>query len=190
MVIDEESVKKARFTIGLITINVLVYFIINLGFGEAYVLQFSQINIRVYQGEIWRLFTAMFLHASLLHLFSNMIFLFLFGVGIESNYSKWEYLMIYFISGIVGNILSLFLLNLNAISLGASGYIFGLIGAAIMSYIRFDKSALLFGLIYLLFFLSMSTGENINIISHLGGGFIGLLLGYLINKNKNIENIY
>jgi len=190
MVINEESIKKARITIGLITINVLAYFIINIGFGEAYVLLFSQINIKVYQGEIWRLFTAMFLHASPLHIFSNMVFLFLFGVGVESNYSKWEYLMIYFISGIVGNILSLFLLPLNVASLGASGCIFGLIGAAIMSFIKFDKSAILFGLMYLFFFLSQSIGENINFISHLAGGLGGLLIGYLINKNKNIENDY
>ncbi len=190
LVIDEESIKKARITLVLITINVMAYFIINVGLGQDYVILLSQINVNVYEGEVYRLFTAMFLHADLLHLFNNMIFLFLFGVGIESNYRRIEYIVIYFMSGFIGNLFSLFLLPLNVISLGASGCVFGLIGAAIMSYIRYDKSAVLFGAIYLMFFLFQSIGPEINIWAHLFGGLFGLLFGYLINKNKNIENIY
>lgn len=190
LVIDEESIKKARITLVLITINVMAYFIINVGLGQDYVILLSQININVYEGEVYRLFTAMFLHADLLHLFNNMIFLFLFGIGIESNYRRIEYIVIYFMSGFIGNLFSLFLLPLNVISLGASGCVFGLIGAAIMSYIRYDKSAVLFGAIYLMFFLFQSIGPEINIWAHLFGGLFGLLFGYLINKNKNIENIY
>lgn len=190
LVIDEESIKKARITLVLITINVMSYFIINVGLGQDYVILLSQINVNVYEGEFYRLFTAMFLHADLLHLFNNMIFLFLFGIGIESNYRRIEYIVIYFMSGFIGNLFSLFLLPLNVISLGASGCVFGLIGAAIMSYIRYDKSAVLFGAIYLMFFLFQSIGPEINIWAHLFGGLFGLLFGYLINKNKNIENIY
>lgn len=190
LVIDEESIKKARITLVLITINVMAYFIINVGLGQDYVILLSQINVNVYEGEVYRLFTAMFLHADLLHLFNNMIFLFLFGIGIESNYRRIEYIVIYFMSGFIGNLFSLFLLPLNVISLGASGCVFGLIGAAIMSYVRYDKSAILFGAIYLMFFLFQSIGPEINIWAHLFGGLFGLLFGYLINKNKNIENIY
>ncbi len=190
LVIDEESIKKARITLVLITINVMAYFIINVGLGQDYVILLSQINVNVYEGEVYRLFTAMFLHADLLHLFNNMIFLFLFGIGIESNYRRIEYIVIYFMSGFIGNLFSLFLLPLNVISLGASGCVFGLIGAAIMSYVRYDKRAILFGAIYLIFFLFQSIGPEINIWAHLFGGLFGLLFGYLINKNKNIENIY
>lgn len=190
LVIDEESIKKARITLVLITINVMAYFIINVGLGQDYVILLSQINVNVYEGEVYRLFTALFLHADLLHLFNNMIFLFLFGIGIESNYRRIEYIVIYFMSGFIGNLFSLFLLPLNVISLGASGCVFGLIGAAIMSYVRYDKSAILFGAIYLMFFLFQSIGPEINIWAHLFGGLFGLLFGYLINKNKNIENIY
>lgn len=190
LVIDEESIKKARITLFLITINLMAYFIINVGLGEDFVLLLSQINVNIYNGEVYRLFTAMFLHADLLHLFNNMVFLFLFGIGIESNYRRIEYIMIYFLSGFIGNLFSLFLLSLNVISLGASGCVFGLIGAAIMSYIRYDKSAILFGVIYLIFFLFQSIGPEINIWAHLFGGLVGLFLGYLINRNKNVENIY
>lgn len=190
LVIDEESIKKARITLVLITINLMAYFIINVGLGEDYVILLSQINVNIYNGEVYRLFTAMFLHADLLHLFNNMVFLFLFGIGIESNYRRIEYIMIYFLSGFIGNLFSLFLLPLNVISLGASGCVFGLIGAAIMSYIRYDRSAILFGAIYLIFFLFQSIGPEINIWAHLFGGLVGLFLGYLINRNKNVENIY
>ncbi len=190
LVIDEESIKKARITLVLITINLMAYFIINVGLGEDYVILLSQINVNIYNGEVYRLFTAMFLHADLLHLFNNMVFLFLFGIGIESNYRRIEYIVIYFMSGFIGNLFSLFLLPLNVISLGASGCVFGLIGAAIMSYIRYDRSAILFGAIYLIFFLFQSIGPEINIWAHLFGGLVGLFLGYLINRNKNVENIY
>lgn len=186
LVLDEKSIKNARITIILLTVNIFSYFFFNLGLGEDYVIFFSQINVKIFEGEVWRLFTAMFFHADLLHLFNNMLFLFLFGVALESNYRKLEFTAIYFLSGLVGNIFSLFFLPPDVISLGASGCIFGLVGASIMSYISYDKSALLIGLIYLVFFLLQSMGEGINTIAHLGGGIVGLLFGYFYNKKKSV----
>ncbi|GAI17049.1 unnamed protein product, partial [marine sediment metagenome] len=55
LVIDEESIKKARITLVLITINVMAYFIINVGLGQDYVILLSQINVNVYEGEVYRL---------------------------------------------------------------------------------------------------------------------------------------
>ncbi|MFX1386867.1 MAG: rhomboid family intramembrane serine protease, partial [Promethearchaeota archaeon] len=67
-----------------------------------------------------------------MHIFSNMIALLLFGATVETNnnITKTQFLIIYFFSGLIGNIFSLLLLPLDSISLGASGAIFGLIGVA------------------------------------------------------------
>lgn len=186
LVLDEDSIKNARITILLLTINIFAYLVINVGLGYSWLLFFSQINDNVLQGEIWRLFTAMFFHGDLGHLFNNMLFLFLFGVGLEPNFKKFEFFGIYILSGLVGNILTLFILPPYTISLGASGCVFGLLSLAIMSNVSYDRTALLFGAVYLGLFLIQSMGENINTIAHLGGGIIGLLFGYFKNKERSV----
>jgi rhomboid protease GluP len=78
-------------------------------------------------GQIWRLITPVFLHASILHIAFNMYALFIFGRGIEARYGHGRFLLLYFLSGYAGNVMS-FLLTVNP-SLGASTAIFGLIAA-------------------------------------------------------------
>ena len=79
-------------------------------------------------GQAYRLFTHMFLHLSLIHILCNMYSLFVIGSQIETFLGKVKYLFIYFISGLCGGLLSA-LLNGNVPSVGASGAIFGLMGA-------------------------------------------------------------
>ncbi|HBE24862.1 MAG TPA: rhomboid family intramembrane serine protease, partial [Ktedonobacter sp.] len=55
----------------------------------------AQVNILVQQGQVWRIFTAMFLHFSLLHIGLNMLSLFFIGTAIEVFFGKWRYLVIY-----------------------------------------------------------------------------------------------
>ena len=78
-------------------------------------------------GQLWRLITPVFLHASILHIAFNMYALFIFGRGIEARYGHSRFLLLYFLSGYAGNVMS-FLLTVNP-SLGASTAIFGLIAA-------------------------------------------------------------
>ena len=110
-VLDASNFKEARITIFLISINVLLYIFFSLAFEDLFY-QLVQINSRIFvELEIWRLFTSMFLHGDSMHLFSNMIALLLFGTYVELNFSKFEFLSIYFISGLIGNMFSLFLLD-------------------------------------------------------------------------------
>jgi len=188
MILDVENFKKAKITLGLITINVVFFILFNILLGVEYLLLFSQINSKVFEGQIYRLFTAMFLHADIIHLFSNMLALLIFGTSVENNFYKYQFLLIYFVSGFLGNIFSLFLLPYDSISLGASGAIFGLIGAVFVFFAREDKSFILFGLIYLVFFIFMSFAPGINLWAHLFGLLGGLILGYLFkNKTKRFE---
>ncbi len=185
-VVDEESLKNSRLTLLLLILNVscFIYF---SAVDVQYLLFFAQINNKIIQeGQIWRLFTAMFLHADIFHLFSNMLALFFFGIVIENNFSKLEYLSIYLISGVIGNLFSLILLPPLTISLGASGAIFGLIGASFILTIHHDRSLIFLAFLYIIYFLIMSLAPGINLWAHLFGLLGGVSLGHVFYKRKKL----
>ncbi len=95
----------------------------------------AKVNVLIQHGQWWRLLTPVFLHGSWLHLLSNSLSLIWFGGSIERLYGARKYLMIYFVAGVMGNIASY--MHSPALSLGASGAIFGLVGAGLMFPIRF-----------------------------------------------------
>jgi rhomboid protease GluP len=84
-------------------------------------------NDLIVQGQIWRLFTPMLLHGSILHIGFNMYALYVIGSGLERYYGRSRYLTLYILAGFTGNVLS-FLISPQP-SLGASTSIFGLLGA-------------------------------------------------------------
>ena len=187
MVLDIESLKDARITLTLIFINVFIFFTFSFALPEEHIWIFVQINRNIVQGyEIWRLFTSMFFHGDFLHLFSNMFALLLFGATVENNkhISKIQYLIIYFVSGLIGNIFSLLLLPIDAISLGASGAIFGLIGVAFIIVATDSPSLLIFALFYMAYFIITSLAPGINLWAHLFGLLGGILFGYLFYARK------
>ena len=81
------------------------------------------------RGEYYRLFTSLFLHAGVVHLICNMYSLYVIGPQAESFYGKLKYLCLFVITGISGSLLSVAFSGNNALSVGASGAIFGLLGA-------------------------------------------------------------
>jgi rhomboid protease GluP len=84
-------------------------------------------NALIVQGQVWRLFTPIFLHGSILHIGINMYALFFIGRGLERFYGRWRYLSLFMLSGFAGNVLS-FMFS-PYLSLGSSTSIFGLLGA-------------------------------------------------------------
>ncbi|HEX9028430.1 MAG TPA: rhomboid family intramembrane serine protease [Anaerolineales bacterium] len=86
-----------------------------------------KVNSLIVSGQVWRLFTPMFLHGSILHIGFNMYALYLFGPGLERHYGHWRFLLLYLLGGFCGNVMS-FLFS-SAPSLGSSTAIFGLLGA-------------------------------------------------------------
>jgi rhomboid protease GluP len=191
-VLDSESLKKAKITQALIIINCLCFIVFNILLPLEFILQLVQINSKIlYDSEYYRLFTSMFLHADIMHIFSNMIALLLFGTAVENNYSKLEYLIIYIISGLIGNLLSLILLPLDVISLGASGAIFGLIGAAFVLFaVDGDRTLIFLGLIYLFYFIVASLAPGINLWAHLFGLMGGILFGYIFIRKRKTQDYY
>ena len=92
-------------------------------------------NDLIRAGQVWRLVTAIFLHGSPMHLLVNGLSLYWLGAPMESFYGSRKYLLIFLISGIAGNLLSF--ARSPFPSLGASGAIFGLVGAGLVFPIRY-----------------------------------------------------
>ncbi len=129
---------------------------------------FVQINPLVWEGWVWMLFTAMFLHANLLHLFGNVMFLLVFGVALEEQVSRTRWLIVYFASGLTGNLAFLFLGPFlgQEVGLGASGAIYGLLGAA--GGIR--------GAVLVILVAGLNIFSGGGTLAHLGGLLTGLIL--------------
>lgn len=154
------------------------------------ILQYGQRGVDVFAGQYYQLLTSMFVHANIVHLAGNMIFLLIFGLRGEELFSLPEYLLVYFAGGFIGNSLSLFFMDPLIPSVGASGAIFAMFGAATLYARRTARQSILGALVYAFFLLFLSAGENVNILAHLGGMGAGLLIGYLLSARRKPETRY
>ncbi|NFA60968.1 rhomboid family intramembrane serine protease [Clostridium sporogenes] len=132
-----DSHEKATITKIIIGINIFMYLITaflskNILSSDIRVLVFlgAKANSFINNGEYYRLITSMFLHGGLIHLALNMYALNSIGPLIENYFGKVKYLIIYFISGILSSYFSY--LFSPSVSIGASGAIFGVLGATLI----------------------------------------------------------
>jgi rhomboid protease GluP len=95
-------------------------------------------------------------------------------------FSLPEYLAIFFLGGLTGNMLSLVLLPPFTPSVGASGALFAIFGAAIIYARRSYRQSIIGALVYAFFLLFLSSGPGVNNFAHMGGLITGLLMGYLL----------
>jgi rhomboid protease GluP len=186
--------EKYRPTYLLIALNVIFYVYTSIAGGNlietspSMLVLYGQVNFLVYHGWYWQLLTSMFVHVSIVHIAGNMLFLLIFGLRAEEMFSLTEFLTIYLLGGLTGNLLSLVFLPLNVPSAGASGAIFGMFGATILYTRRTVGQSITGALIYAFFLLFMSSGQNVNDFAHIGGLATGLLIGYfLASRRKGID---
>lgn len=185
-VLTSDDLAKAKLTIGLVFVNFICFIIFQSPLGEQYAPLLEQYNRKVLHNlQLWRLFTSMFLHADIMHFFSNVFALFIFGALIEREFSKIKYIILYFTSGLIGNIFTLFLFPPNTISLGASGAVFGLIGAAFIIIAIDYPPLIVIAFVYIAFFLVSSLAPGINIWAHLFGLISGVGLGYYFKRKRD-----
>ena len=142
------------------------------------------------QQEYWRLLTSVFLHSGLYHLGSNLIAQVFLGNAVERNLGHIEYLFLYIVSGVGGNIISVLYdraQGVNTYSVGASGAVFGVMGALIVLIIKGRKklrtgSSMLvragFAVFYAVY-AGFRTPYTDN-AAHLGGLAFGIALGVLL----------
>jgi membrane associated rhomboid family serine protease len=135
----------------------------------------------VAHGEWWRIVTGGFLHATPLHLAFNMYFLYFLGTMLEPAIGKLRFGIIYAVS-LVGGSLGALLLDPNSFTVGASGAVFGLMGAAILAMRARGINPMQSGLgVTLLLNLALTfVISGISIGGHLGGLFAGGVVGYLM----------
>ena len=149
----------------------------------------------ILQGEWWRLVTAVFVHIGIIHIASNMYVFWGLGMMAERLLGRFNFLAVYLLTGIAGNVLTL-LLKPNIVGAGASGAIFGLAGLLI-SVLQFgrlsvprEQLAPLKKEVVKLALYNLLIGAvvpGINNIAHLGGLIYGLLLGALYAWSSRLD---
>jgi membrane associated rhomboid family serine protease len=179
----------APATLALIAINVVVYLItatqgggLNNPAGELF-FDGALIGAAVQQGDWYRLVTAAFLHASLIHLLFNMAALWWVGSVVEENLGTARYLLVYFASGLAGSAGALLLSGPLAVTIGASGAVYGIFGALlILEYMRTGSLA---GPALTLIVLNLALTfaiPNISIGGHIGGLVGGIAATYAVSQ--------
>ena len=194
---EENQKQKAAATATLIVVNISIFFIFAI-LGKAEDVLFMREYGAMYEPyvmeghEYYRLLTSIFLHFGIEHLLSNMVMLGALGMNLEPEIGKLRFLLVYFVSGIGGNICSL-LLNISfgevVISAGASGAVFGLTGALLCAVLRnkgrigrLHKKGVLV-LVILSIFLGLSE-PGVDNAAHIGGLICGFVLEALLGSFK------
>ncbi len=140
--------------------------------------RYGSSGIYLLAGRYETLITSMFLHANILHIGLNMYALYILGKVVELSVGKWKYLLMYFASGIVGNILSAFL-DMRAVGVGASGAIMGLLGYMVAMEYRMTGKLSASTVFIALFVIFGGFSANVDIWAHAGGFIVGLIWGLM-----------
>lgn len=189
--------KKAPCTIALAAVNIIIFLILSFqGMTEdaEFMLNHGAMYTPdiIYAGKYYELFTCMFLHFGFEHLMNNILALVLMGWQLELELGKVKYVILYLLSGLVGNLLSLATdlhTEVYAVSAGASGAIFGIIGALFYIAIRnrgrvgnMSDKGILF-LITITLYHGLASG-GVDNSAHIGGALAGLVLAIILYRRK------
>lgn len=185
--------KKPILTYVLIIINVVVFALMYVyGNGSEDIETLKKFGANyiplVKSGEYIRLITSAFVHIGIIHLLSNMYALYVIGRQVEQLYGKVKYILIYFISAIMGSLFTVVFSSSNTVAAGASGAIFGLLGALLYfgySYRGYIGNSIINQVLPAIL-LNLAIGfssPNIGNSAHIGG----LIGGYLISMALGID---
>lgn len=189
---QNRSTKAERpiITYVLIGVNILAYILTaylsgNIIDSNINVLIFlgAKVNQLINQGEYYRFITCMFLHGGIIHLALNMYALSSLGPLIENIYGKIKYVFIYFLAGIISSIFSYIFSN--GVSIGASGAIFGLLGAALIFAVKMKNSVgkgfmmNIASVIAINLFIGFSI-PNVDNFGHMGGLIGGIIAAFFL----------
>ncbi|WP_236747659.1 rhomboid family intramembrane serine protease [Acetilactobacillus jinshanensis] len=187
---------RPYITEALLGIMILVYLVMSVtgGTNNPYnLIRFgAKVNPLIIQGQYWRFVTPIFIHLNFTHILFNGITFYYLGVQIERLFGHLRFLIIFMISGIAGNMFS-FAFN-TSISVGASGAIFGLLGAFMMiGEIAWRNPAIrqmtkLFVIFILLNLVSDFLTVGIDISGHIGGLIAGFLCAYIVGLPHRLDH--
>ncbi|HEY5561283.1 MAG TPA: rhomboid family intramembrane serine protease [Clostridiaceae bacterium] len=194
-----ESKKYYFITYILISINVFM-FIISAILSQS-VMSIStnvlislgaKVDYLIASGEVYRLITCMFLHGGLMHIVLNMYALYAIGPLIEKVYGRKAYIILYMLSGILSSLFS-FVFS-PSVSIGASGAIFGLMGAVLIYAFKY-RSQLgrkFLNNISMIIAINLAIGitlmSYIDIYAHIGGLIGGIIISFIFLNKKQASN--
>lgn len=188
-----EEFRKEPATIILVVLNALVFLAVEFtGFSQdtVHMLDWGAAYTPciVEEGETYRIFTSMFLHFGIEHLINNMLVLFVLGSRLERVIGSLWFAVIYFLGGIAGNVVSL-LYDLKqgeaAVSAGASGAVFAVMGGMILVVLcnkgRLEDLSMRQILVLAVFSLYFGfTSSGVDNAAHLGGFLAGFILAVIV----------
>ena len=141
------------------------------------------------RGEYYRFLTSMFLHSGIMHLASNAVYLYYFGVRSEKLLGTGKFILLYLVAGLCGGLCSVLLGDGYGVSIGASGAIYGLLGAMLLltkkrgsRYTGMNYSTML-----LLALTAIGFGflePNVDNMAHIGGFLGGMAMFALLLRKK------
>lgn len=185
-------------TIFLVTANILIFLICTFTKNLLYNVGAFNAGMFWEDREYYRILTSIFLHWDVDHLVSNMIVLYYLGEVVEKYFGRVKYSIIYLFAGISGNLLSAayeIYRDMHISSVGASGAIFGIIGALFILVCvhkghleQITMGRLLFMIVYSLY--SGFAGRGINNAAHIGGFLAGVAISFLLwaaGKKERME---
>lgn len=194
---------KPYITMAVIAVNIIVFAVMSI-FGNTLDAQYMAEHGAMYppyvaeNGQYWRLFTSMFMHFGLMHILNNMVMLGAVGRIVEIAMGHVRFLIAYIVAGICGGALSYVVMlhdNDYAVSAGASGAIFGMVGALVWIvivnrgiYEGISRQQVIFMVILMIYYgVSTSGVDNWDHLGGLAGGFIISIVLYRKKRyNKNI----
>lgn len=195
-------------TYGLIALNVLLFFVEMSG-GEPFIQKWSVVPRRLVANpgeDFITIFSSMFMHGGWMHLFGNMLYLWIFGDNVEDNFGHLKFLIFYLLCGIAATVAQVaFNSNSNVPNLGASGAIAGVLGAYILLFPKGQVRVMMgrgivnmpafvvLGLWILLQFVNgigsiANTAETggVAYMAHLGGFIAGIILTFLFRGRQRM----
>jgi membrane associated rhomboid family serine protease len=196
-------------TYALLALNIL-FFLVELSGGDAFIEQWAFVPRRFLAnpgGDFLTLFTAMFMHAGWVHLFGNMLYLWIFGDNVEDRFGHIKFIIFYLLCGLVATFAQLaFSTGSNVPNLGASGAIAGVLGAYILMFPQGKVKVLMgrgvvpmpalvvIGLwIVLQFFSGIGSIANtaeaggVAYMAHIGGFIAGFGLTFLFRGSRGAQ---
>ena len=180
----------------LIVVNVLIWLVMCIK-GDTRSAEFMYDHGALYptdvlNGEWYRLVSAMFLHFGAEHLISNMFMQYFLGDMLLRALSQWKFAFVYLLAGLGGNVMSLVMMLMTgdfAVAAGASGAIYGIIGALLWVVLRnggkFESISVPRMLLATAIYIGYGfTTEGVDAWAHLGGAAVGFLVAVLLYRRK------
>jgi membrane associated rhomboid family serine protease len=170
----------------IIVINVVVYLLSQTDFNRT-IYRFALWPNQIHHGQSYRLLTAAFLHANIEHILFNMITLAIIGPPVEAELGRVRFGVLYLVAALGGSVASYLLSSPNELGVGASGAIFGLMGAyfVLARRNRWDTSTI--GVLIIVNLVIGFASSTIDWRAHLGGLVTGAVMAFALARSGELR---